>query len=239
MLQERLGSGGTALHDERRKIDMDISEIRRRNLLLLLERYNQDKDFAAQVKIPTTYLSKLKSPREGDKKMGNAKARQIEEHLKLPFGWMDTLHGDDGALLEPGTAPAKVPLLTVLEAPHARRLVNNHVPLLEHELHATNRPIQRHTFAMVLPDDAMVGPAGTPSLPVGTVVVVEPDEIALPGDYVVIAPRSSKEAAMLRVLDVVKGARVARALNPQFATLRISQFVSICGVAKEAFLALP
>lgn len=239
MLKDELGRGGISLHEKRRTNDMDISEIRRRNLLLLLERYHQDKDFAAQVKIPTTYLSKLKSGRPGDKKMGNAKARQIEEHLKLPFGWMDALHGEDGAPLEPTTSSTGVPLLTAIEAPHARRLVNNHVPLLDRELHATNRPIQRHTFAMTLPDAAMVGPVGTPGLPAGTVIVVEPDEIALPGDYVVIASRSPNEAAMLRVLDVVKGVRVARPLNAQFPTVRLSQFIDICGVAKEAYLALP
>lgn len=215
---------------------MDISEIRRRNLLLLLERYEQDKDFAAQVGIGTTYLSRLKRP--GEREMGGPIARRIEERLKLPYGWMDALHADDGEPVEPSGPPLKVPVLAADEVRLARKLVNNYVPLVDHELHATNLTVQRHTFAMRLEDDSMVGLEDEPRLSPGTLIVVEPDVVAAAGDYVVIAPRATSNEVMLRVLEIRDGTHVARPLNPAYPLVRITKFVSICGVAKEAYFPL-
>lgn len=71
---------------------MDISEIRKENLLSLLGRYKKQKEFADLVHTDPAYISQLK---KGVKKtgeritMGDTLARSIETALNLPYGWMD------------------------------------------------------------------------------------------------------------------------------------------------------
>lgn len=71
---------------------MDISEIRKENLLSLLDRYKTQTEFADLVHTDPAYISQLK---KGVKKtgervtMGDTLARNIETALNLPYGWMD------------------------------------------------------------------------------------------------------------------------------------------------------
>lgn len=71
---------------------MDIAEIRKTNLMSLLEQYKTQAEFAHLVGTDPAYISQLK---KGGKKtgeritMGDALARNIETALNLPYGWMD------------------------------------------------------------------------------------------------------------------------------------------------------
>lgn len=71
---------------------MDIAEIRKENMLSLLEGYKTQAEFADLVGTEPAYISQLK---KGVKKtgeritMGDSLARGIETALNLPYGWMD------------------------------------------------------------------------------------------------------------------------------------------------------
>lgn len=71
---------------------MDIAEIRRENMLSLIDGYKTQAAFAELVNTDPAYISQLK---KGVKKtgervtMGDALARSIETALNLPYGWMD------------------------------------------------------------------------------------------------------------------------------------------------------
>lgn len=71
---------------------MDIAEIRKENMLSLLEGYKTQAEFADLVHTDPAYISQLK---KGVKKtgeritMGDTLARSIETALNLPYGWMD------------------------------------------------------------------------------------------------------------------------------------------------------
>lgn len=79
-----------------------IGEIRRDNLLLLLEEHKTLANLNENIKLERTdaTLSQIKNrnmtSRGKPKAMGNQLARRIEVELKLGLGWMDSDHGDDG-----------------------------------------------------------------------------------------------------------------------------------------------
>ncbi len=76
----------------------DVVEIRRANLMALIDDYKTQAYFAERIGKPASYVSQLKkglTPKGKPVGMGNNVARDIEQALNLPFGWMDRLH-DDG-----------------------------------------------------------------------------------------------------------------------------------------------
>lgn len=80
---------------------MDISQIRRQNMLALLDNYKTQIKFATAIDKPASYISQLKrgtKPNGEAIGMGNDFARDIEESLGLKHGWMDVLHINESAI---------------------------------------------------------------------------------------------------------------------------------------------
>lgn len=74
---------------------MDIAEIRRENMLALIDKFKTQADFADAIGTPASYISQLKKGVKSSGArvtMGSDLARQIEVELKLPYGYMDTQH---------------------------------------------------------------------------------------------------------------------------------------------------
>lgn len=71
---------------------MDISEIRRQNLLLLIDKFKTQAEFADKIDKPASYISQLKKGKDKKGKeinMGSEFARDIEKKLGLEYGWLD------------------------------------------------------------------------------------------------------------------------------------------------------
>lgn len=71
---------------------MDISEIRRQNLLLLIDKFKTQAEFADKIDKPASYISQLKKGKNKKGKetnMGSEFARDIEKKLGLEYGWLD------------------------------------------------------------------------------------------------------------------------------------------------------
>lgn len=78
-------------------MEKTISEHRKDNLLLLIERYETQEALQRVTGVATSVLSRMKSWSPGSsnpnhKRMGEKLARQFEEALKLPAYWMDAPH---------------------------------------------------------------------------------------------------------------------------------------------------
>ena len=72
----------------RLNIGMEIKEIRRRNLILLIESRERQSVLAAELKMAPSILSNIVT---GARDMGHGIARRIEKRLLLEPGWMDSL----------------------------------------------------------------------------------------------------------------------------------------------------
>lgn len=85
---------------------MEISDIRRSNLVALIKRYPSQKEFAKAVDANASYISQIVAQiaqtRTGKPaQVGSAMARKIEEALGLSKGWMDSLQNVDSVDLYP------------------------------------------------------------------------------------------------------------------------------------------
>lgn len=66
-------------------MDEGLKRVRREKLLLLLQDFQKEKEFAARVGIEPSYLSRIK----GKQGIGDGMARMIETAFNKPSGWMD------------------------------------------------------------------------------------------------------------------------------------------------------
>lgn len=76
---------------------MDISSIRRKNMLSLISNFRTQSDFADAVGKPASYISQIKKGTKSTGElisMGSEFARDIETSLGLPHGWMDSIEND-------------------------------------------------------------------------------------------------------------------------------------------------
>lgn len=67
---------------------VDSKTIRRENLLGILKEYRYDADFARAYDLSEGLISQIKN---GTRKIGDDLARKIEDRMKKPKGWMDSL----------------------------------------------------------------------------------------------------------------------------------------------------
>jgi transcriptional regulator with XRE-family HTH domain len=86
---------------------MDMADIRRRNLQLLVDKYESQQEVADIVKISPQYLSQLLS---GHRNIGEKTARKIEAAVKIPRLTLD---------IEPGMSESS----NVSHGPPIRRMV--------------------------------------------------------------------------------------------------------------------
>lgn len=76
---------------------MDVKEVRRLNLIYLIETVGKVSDFSSAIGLESpNYVSQLKSKRN-NKSMGDQFARKIEVAFQKPTGWMDTLQTSEVA----------------------------------------------------------------------------------------------------------------------------------------------
>lgn len=78
---------------------------------------------------------------------------------------------------------SEVPLISEVQAGNYT-VIDNFKPKVGLEMVPVTIPIKRHTFALRVQGDSMVGDS-LDSFPEGSLLIVEPEMEALPGDYVI------------------------------------------------------
>jgi SOS-response transcriptional repressor LexA len=89
----------------------------------------------------------------------------------------------------------KVPLISWTQAGDFASLVDNYHPGHAEEWVTTTVPVKRHTFALRVVGDSM-----EPEFPDGTVIIVEPDMQADPGDFVVVRANGGLECTFKQLM---------------------------------------
>ena len=90
--------------------------------------------------------------------------------------------------------------------------------------------VKQRTFALRVHGDSMVGSGGE-SFPEGTIVVVEPDMQASPGDFVIVLNLAKQ--ATFKQLALIDGHLFLKPLNRRFKTKPLGS-ASVLGVVREA-----
>lgn len=121
---------------------MDILEIRKQNLKLLLKGYKTNKAFADAVDIAPARISQVLTGQANSRgkpvSVGPIYARKIEEKLNLPHGWMDTLQLDNATIeaTEGGATTVTVrpqgQSLSTDRPPRPRKIADEiHIPMFD------------------------------------------------------------------------------------------------------------
>jgi SOS-response transcriptional repressor LexA len=118
-----------------------------------------------------------------------------------------------------------VPLIDWVQAGQWREMAERDQSL-EVERVATTWRTRRYTFALRVQGDSM-----EPRFPDGCIIIVEPDEDAMIGSFV-IARQNGSEATFKQLIQD-GGKRFLKPLNPRYPIMELQPDAVICGVVKR------
>lgn len=225
---------------------METKDIRRANLAALLKDHldknpeSNKAEFAVLCGLAPAQLSQLTSEK-AFRNLGGILARKIEASLKLPNGWLDSLHEEAGmnsnvsyvGKYVPGN---KYPVLSKVQAGAWCEAVEAYslkdIDLwLESDAH-----VQGEAFWLEVDGDSMTAPVGL-SIPEGTFVLFDTGREAISGNLVIAKLEESNEATFKKYV-VDSGMRYLKGLNPAWPLVPITGNCRIIGVAVETKLRL-
>jgi SOS-response transcriptional repressor LexA len=134
-----------------------------------------------------------------------------------------------GPLPSPGWGRRIVRILSPVEA-GGFVSIDNLGPRSQLETVFVTVDVKKHTFALWVHGESMQG-SGADSFPPGTIVVVEPDMKARPGDFVIVLNRAKQ--ATFKQLILIDKVSYLKPLNSRFKTRLLGEGV-IIGVVREA-----
>jgi SOS-response transcriptional repressor LexA len=216
--------------------------IRLRNLRDLIDDAGGPAQAARRLGMDDSQLSQIggKNP---IRNIGSALARRIEKAFGKHEGWLDVTHSQmplpqpdaDANVSTARELRNAVPLISWVQAGQWHDLVDNFEPGDAERWVATYANVGKHAFALRVVGDSMTNPAGGPSFPEGTIIIVDPEREAASGKFVVVRQNSDSECTFKQL--VRDGGRYyLKPLNPRYPILEMLPDAVICGVLIQAVM---
>lgn len=157
--------------------------------------------------------------------VSNESARLLELTCNRPLGWMDNQHDDPNTSAAPPLSI--VPLISWVQAGSWTTIAD-----YPHELQnvETSYRARRHTFAVKVRGDSM-----QPKFPDGCIIIVEPDEEATHGKYVVVRQNGDSEATFKQLI-ADGGTLFLRPVNDRYPIMPMRPDAVIVGVVKQMMM---
>ncbi len=209
---------------------MTAGKTRLMNLEILIKEAGGQRQLAERADLTPSVISQIKT---GRRSLGEKLARKIEAGAMKPQGWLDQDHSDSTSNVSPGPdIKGKVPVISWVQAGAWEEIIDNFQPGDAEEWRPTTANCGPNAFALRVKGDSMVNPTGFPSIPEGSVVIVDPDGQADSGRIVVAKLEDSQEATLKRL--VIDGPnRYLKALNPDYKPIEINGNCRIVGVVRQ------
>lgn len=229
------------------KFNMDmkeIAQIRLENVRKLAQIAGGTTPFATKVDREPTQMSRVMGTNP-TKNIGSRLARHIESCFGKPTGWLDYDHNngphETGAASDNNVLIAPTPLryysYPVISSVQAGKFAECVVPYpagMEDQNETTDYAAKGPAFWLEVSGDSMTAPAGVrPSIPEGTLVLVDTGIEATPGKLVVAQLDESNEATFKKFIEE-SGQKYLKPLNPAYPLIPINGNCRIIGVAVEA-----
>lgn len=197
-------------------------------------------DFAKAVDMDASYVSRMLyiEGKAGKKRIGEVSIEKIDH---LHPGWLDTNHktthqlrgysshrvdGSAGNVGEKIPLGGRVPIISMVAAGNWSEAVDNLSPGVADEWIETTIPVKRHTYALKVSGDSM-----EPKFPDGAIIIVEPEEEARNGSYVIVRQNGAEATFKQLVYD---GAQAyLKPLNNRYPIMPLLPDAAICGVVKQ------
>lgn len=120
----------------------------------------------------------------------------------------------------------RVPVISFVAAGNWSEAVDNFAPGDSDEWISTTVPVKRHTYALRVQGDSM-----EPKFPNGAIIIVEPEEEAKNGSYVIVRQNGSE--ATFKQLIIDGGRKMLNPLNQRYPVMDMKEDAVICGVVKQ------
>ena len=214
------------------EVIMDIKKIRLVNLNKLIKKHSSQRNLSDLIDVDSSYLSQIKNP-SNPKNIGEKMARKIELALNLTNGWMDQPEDKESIHANTEQGPditGKVPLISWVQAGAWEEVIDNFHPGDAEDWIDTTANVSSQSFALRIKGDSMTNPHGTPSIPEGSMVVVDPNAHCDNGNIVVARLEDSMEATIKKLV-IDGGQRYLKPLNPAYPTIAINGNCHIIGRA--------
>lgn len=179
------------------------------------------------------------------KNIGDKIAAQAEREFKKPMGWLDRDHGftspstgtQESIRNDRGVLCLQVPLISWQEAKNWHQIGYNYKPKSVTDLIPVTVKVSSFAFALRVYGDSMESPTGI-SFPEGCTIIAEPDQIPIPGCFVVVTV-SLDRGATLKQLVMQGGKRYLKPLNPRYPIIEWLPTTMVLGVVKQVVLDFP
>ena len=224
---------------------MENKSIRKANLSQLLAKHlerdgNTKASFAETVGMSASQFSQLLGE-NSVRNVGDRTARKIEAALKLPNGWLDSIHAateseSNVSNLKPYTLGSRYPVLSKVQAGSWAEACEPYT-LKDVDLWLeSDANTQGNAFWLEVDGDSMTAPMGL-SIPEGTFVLFDTGREPVNGSLVVAKLVDDNQATFKKL--VIDGSqRYLRGLNPQWPMVPINGNCRIIGVAIETKMRL-
>ncbi len=164
----------------------------------------------------------------GYRNLGEKAARKIETKLGLELFWLDGNLGDslDGDNFSPTIGlRGSVPLISWVQAGNWESIIDT-LAVGEGERIETTYKAKKHTYALRVQGDSMES-----MFPDGCIIIVEPEDNPLPGQYVIV--RQNGDEATFKQLIQDGSTLFLKPLNPRYPIMELRKDAVFCGVVKR------
>jgi len=164
----------------------DIGEIRRLNVVALVERYGSQRQLAKSMGVSGGYVYQIV---KGIRNLGERSSKKFEGRLNLPEGWLSELPDNQETNIKKPPAPPRqiVPVITWEDAPMGQERPKSAI--------TAAWDCGTTCYALEVESDAMC-----PEIPVGAVVTVSPNHKPQHGDIIVYRGVNGGSATMRHYL---------------------------------------
>jgi len=157
--------------------------------------------------------------------------------------WIETGKGperviaEDQALYNVSQGPdvRPVPLISWVQAGAWEEAVDNFRPGEGEKSVWTTRRTGPRSYALRVIGDSMENPAGRPTYPAGSIIIVDPEKQAENLSAVVVRLVNSKEATFKQLI-VQGGERHLKPLNPRYPIMPLDEAAMLCGVVVQTIM---
>lgn len=223
---------------------MKTSDIRRANLALILKtRFDGNKSALGRaVDRQAGYVAGMLPDSKSARSFGEANARDFEQKLGLPRGWLDQPHdaaSSEHANVKPALQPYReareYPVISWVAAGSWSEACELHQPGIAEEWLASNENAGTSGYWLEINGDSMAPPSGF-GFPSGMFILIQPEGFDLvSGKYYIAKLLDTGETTFKQYVRDA-GVEYLRPLNPAFRTLEITDNVRIIGRVIDAKL---
>ena len=212
---------------------MDSKTIRYKNARMLVRECGGISAFADKLGKQQSQVSAIagENPIKG---IGPKIARQIESAFRKPEGWMDVPQWGMSNVVHvpPQPATRMAPVISWVQAGAWNEAADPFPPGTGESWEPVPETASPHAFWLRVIGDSMTAPS-SPSIPEGTLILVDPDVHADNG-RLVIAKLIDSDEVTFKKLVIDAGHKYLKPLNPAYPVIEINGNCKIVGVITEA-----